>query len=519
MRTLKTLFALTILLLSGMFACKTDKNVVIINPGEITKTGQVDERFQSFNIEMAEIIGGNFWKPYDKMKADTAAKNSKQLDVGAAGSSLFQAMPPVDLYSSRLRILAKAIGPSYMRVSGTWANFTYFQDDDAPAAANPPKGFRGVLTRKEWKGVIDFSNSVDAKLITSFAVSEGVRDKDGVWTAVEAKKIAEFTKASGGNIVAAELFNEPNIPSAGAAPAGYNAQVFAKDIEAFRNFAKETLPGMLIAGPGSVGEGIKLLPEASMAMLSSNDLLSAEPKPQFDIFSYHFYGAVSQRCASMNKAFSTTPEEALTAGWLSKTDTVLEFNKQLRDKFVSGKPIWLTETADAACGGNPWAVTFLDCFRYIEQMGRLARGGVSVIFHNTLCASEYGLLDMETHLPRPHYWTAFLWAKLMGTDVYNAGTAIPGVDLFVHSLKGEAGGITLLVVNTNKEKVTLKIPAAGEQYTLTSSELQGKTVQLNGSELQLGSNDELPQVTGKPVKKGLLVLPPVSITFITFSKI
>jgi hypothetical protein len=30
----------------------------------------------------------------------------------------------------------------------------------------------------------------------------------------------------------------------------------------------------------------------------------------------------------------------------------------LRDRFEAGKPIWLTETADAACGGNPWAYTF-----------------------------------------------------------------------------------------------------------------------------------------------------------------
>ena len=40
------------------------------------------------------------------------------------------------------------------------------------------------------------------------------------------------------------------------------------------------------------------------------------------------------------------------------------------------------ETADAACGGNPWAVTYLDCFRYLDQMGRLAKNGVDVIFHN-----------------------------------------------------------------------------------------------------------------------------------------
>jgi hypothetical protein len=49
-----------------------------------------------------------------------------------------------------------------------------------------------------------------------------------------------------------------------------------------------------------------------------------------------------------------------------------------------------TETADAACGDNPWANTFLDTFRYLDQLGRLARQDVRVVAHNTLVASDYG---------------------------------------------------------------------------------------------------------------------------------
>ena len=40
--------------------------------------------------------------------------------------------------------------------------------------------------------------------------------------------------------------------------------------------------------------------------------------------------------------------------------------------------MWLTETAEAACGGNPWASTFLDTFRYLDQLGRLAKAGVKM---------------------------------------------------------------------------------------------------------------------------------------------
>ena len=34
-----------------------------LNPSTMPRTGSVDPRFQSYNVEMVEIIGGRFWKP------------------------------------------------------------------------------------------------------------------------------------------------------------------------------------------------------------------------------------------------------------------------------------------------------------------------------------------------------------------------------------------------------------------------------------------------------------------------
>jgi hypothetical protein len=83
-------------------------------------------------------------------------------------------------------------------------------------------------------------------------------------------------------------------------------------------------------------------------------------------------------------------------------------------------------------------------------------------------------------------------------------------------LKGKPGGIALLVINTNKDSVSIDIPSDAEQYTLTSKELQGTTVMLNGKELQLSANDALPEIKGNAVKQGNLVLPATSISFFTF---
>jgi heparanase 1 len=34
-----------------------------VAPSNMARIGTVDERFQSYNIEMIEVTGGRFWKP------------------------------------------------------------------------------------------------------------------------------------------------------------------------------------------------------------------------------------------------------------------------------------------------------------------------------------------------------------------------------------------------------------------------------------------------------------------------
>jgi len=67
----------------------------------------------------------------------------------------------------------------------------------------------------------------------------------------------------------------------------------------------------------------------------------------------------------------TSADEALSDDWLGRTDGTLAFYRAVRDRFMPGKPFWNTETADAACGGNPWAGTFLDTFRFLEENERV----------------------------------------------------------------------------------------------------------------------------------------------------
>ena len=502
-----------ILLISAATASGAAPAMMTIIPGNLPRIATVDDRFQSYNVEMAEVIGGDFWKPYSKKAPAKSNAPSTQFTVGQ-DPTMFEARPPVDLTNKRLRKLAAALGPAYVRVSGTWANSAYFQDNDDPPAA-APKGFQGVLTRAEWAGVVDFSHAVDARLVTSFAISEGVRDSAGIWTSDQAQRLSAYTKSIGGEIAAAELFNEPTMPAAGGAPPGYDASVFARDEAVFRAFVKTSIPSMLIAGPGSVGEGGMLVIPPSTPSLRSEDLLGTNPQPKFAIFSYHFYGAVSQRCESMGPNMGTTPAAALSEEWLARTERVFDFYEPLHARYAPYAPIWVTETADAACGGNPWGATFIDSFRYVDQMGRLAKLGVKAIFHNTLDASEYGLLDQSDFKPRPNYWAALLWRRLMGPVVLEAGQSREGLHLYAQCLRGQSGGVALVAINNSRTAATtLSLSKAAERYTLTAAPLQSGTVNLNGKELQLRANDDLPALDAERIPAGPIELAPASITFL-----
>jgi heparanase 1 len=250
-------------------------------------------------------------------------------------------------------------------------------------------------------------------------------------------------------------------------------------------------------------------------IIASSDLLSAAGAA-FDAFSFHVYPAVSNRCSKMGAAMGTTAASALSAEWLDRPQAIEAYYAGLRDRFDPGKPLWITETADSACGGNPWASTFLDTFRYLNQLGMMAHDGVQVVMHNTLDSSDYGLLHEGDFAPRPNFWAAVLWRRLMGTTVLRAEESpSPNLHLYAHCLRGVKGGVAILAINADqKEAQTLTVPYSSKKYVLSAEPLQSNRIRLNDTLLELGANDTLPALNGTSSPAGKIKMPPVTIMFI-----
>lgn len=462
----------------------------------------IDERYQSFQIGFSHLTGGETWRALEEMPA------MAERDFEA----IREARAPTDLGNARLRTLASALAPFYLRYSGTTANSVYFHDSDSPLPEAIPTGYTVMLTRERWRQAFAFARSVDAKVVTSFTNSEGVRDEASAWTPLMARPLLDYTSSIGEQIYAAELSNEPNAPEPPRIMRGFTASEYARDYAAFRQSTATLAPQMRVAGPGSVSLGIPGV--AAIGGTSAEEYAQAQPKPEFDIVSYHFYPALGSRCAPATSPQGIGVAAALDPEFLARPDAAFQQMRALRDAHAPSAPIWLTETGGAACGGLDWQPTFLDTFRYLDTHARLARQGLDAIFTHALISGTNGIIDERTLEPNASYWAAVLWRRLMGTGVLDTGEQRVGLHIYAHCLRGMTGGVAVLVINLNDRPEALRVSGEAQLYALTAAQMQDRSVRLNGTPLALTEQDQLPQMEPVTQRTGNITIAPTSSTFV-----
>lgn len=482
----------------------------------------VDERLMSYNVEMTEVTGGTFWKAYTpgQIAGTEEFRFSSELRDFTAMPDLMQYYPPIDLYNEKLRSLTKQLGPAWIRVSGSWATKTYY-DFDGTTGGKAPAGYASVLTREQWIGVLDFVKAVGGKLLISVSNCTGDHPNGGPLDLTQTQKIFDFSHAYGVDIDAAEFMNEPNMLEMSGAPKGYTAADYVRDQDIFNGWVREHYPECLIVGPcslvdGSMGDtdsksagaGIG----AMMKMCTTHDLMRGSRVP-LDVFSYHYYNGISERLAAMLPEGHWDGSAAHTDAYLAVAPENAKAYAPLRDQYVPGGQMWVTESGDAGGGGDTWASTYLDVLCTLNELGSFASITDGVIFHNTLASSDYGFLQHGSFDPRPNYFAVLLWNKLMGTTVYDCDNPnTEGAHVFCHSRRDGKPGIAYLIINNSLTGATeIHLPKAAERYTLSAETLRARTMLLNGKEL---TADALHEITPVAENKGTITLAPGSCTFL-----
>ena len=487
---------------------------VKLDPNKLTALREIDERLVSYNVEMTEVTGGTFWKAYTDAQVDGTEEFPVIKDWRDMGN-LQQWYDPIDTKNPRLIKLARELGTAWVRVSGTWANKTYY-DFDGHTGGKVPEGFQNLLTKDQWLSLLDFVKAVDGKLLVSIANCPGIHAANEPMPFDQAELLFRTSKEYGVPISAAEFTNEPNLIALSGLPQGYTAADHARDHDLFGAWLRENYPECLFVGPCTVGDidmfgigndGAGGGMAAGFEMVSTEQLLG-DYKVPMDVFSYHYYNGVSERGAAMGGHWPV--EACLTDRYLGVAASCTRQYTARRDKYVPGGQLWVTESGDAGCGGNTWASTYLDVPRTLNELGEFCTVTDGVIFHNTLASSDYGFLKHGTFEPRPNYFAVLLWNRLMGKTCYATGEEIrEGVHLYCHSRKdGKPGYVYLLINNSRTETTTLELPGEAQLYALTGcGKLRSRTMELGGKELVLGANDELPELEGVTVSGKVEVAP------------
>ncbi|MBQ7344382.1 MAG: beta-glucuronidase [Clostridia bacterium] len=497
-------------------------NLKLKNSG-LAKIRDINPRLMSYNVEMTEVTGGTFWKAYTEGQIAGTEEFPKLegFTNHTAMAGLMQYYPPIDTTSEKLISLAKAFGPVWVRVSGTWATKTYY-DFDGTTGGKAPEGYQSILTREQWTNILNFVKAVDGKLLVSASNCAGDHKDGGPLDLTQIKKLFALTDELGGKIDAFEFMNEPNMLQMSGAPVGYDFPDYVRDQDIANKWVRENYPECLIVGPCNTGmtEENDENPMGSgmgnmMKLGTVHDLMRGAEVPM-DVYSYHYYNGISERIASMVPNGHWPAEAAHTDAYLAVAPGICYNNLKPRDKYVPGGEMWVTESGDAGGGGDTWASTYLDVLRTLNELGSFCTLTNGVIFHNTLASSDYGFLQHGTFDPRPNYFAALLWTKIMGNEAYACeNPGVEGAHVYCHSRKDGKDGYAYLIVNNSLTDVTtLELPAEGELCELSGNgNMRSKVMYLNETPLVLGENNSLPALCGKKVS-GKVEIKPGSCAFV-----
>ncbi|XP_040012608.1 heparanase isoform X2 [Xiphias gladius] len=457
--------------------------------------------------------------------------------------------------SPRIRTLAKALTPAFLRFGGTRQDFMvftpqgYHQPDSGPTAGQscddpePPSWLeerlkdewaqrQAVLLREDrqrkYKRVkfteftVDllhsFTNCTGLDLI--FGLNALLRTADNTWNSSNARSLLRYCESRRYRM-SWELGNEPNSyeKKAGIRVDGYQ---LGQDFSHLREIMSES---RLYRDAGLYGPDIGQPRDHRTDMLEGFLKSGAEA---VDACTWHHY-YVNGRDTSLEDFLDPEVLDTLAL----KTNEVLE-----KVRLVSpGKTVWLGETSSAYGGGAPGlSDTFVAGFMWLDKLGLGARLGLGVVMRQVLVGyGSYHLVDNNLD-PLPDYWLSILYKRLVGPEVLKIAAFSDFVQsrrvrLYLHCSNKQSyrsGAVTLISLNLSKKPARISAPALISSSTVEAFVLQSdrpgeeglysRSVKLNGEVLKMVDDKTFPDLQGTRLPPAEhLQLPAYSLAFFVFT--
>lgn len=451
---------------------------------------EVGPRSLSVGLDFAQVAGGEFWDP------------TGGVDPGAVegGSAI---VAPYEFDRPELRERVAPLAPFLLRLGGTESDQLVYK-----AAGQQPGPGETLLTDEQWDDAMAFASAVDADVLVTLSATH--RTAAGTWDPAPARALIRRSVAAGDPVVGWALGNEPNYFTVNYG--GPTPEQLAADYEVFAGVVHELDPDALILGPSTAywptqGE---LVPALQPFLAGAGDSV--------DVVTWHCYPQQSERCPVALRPASA--EQALTAEFLAEVDTWAAEVEARRDALALGAPVWLLETGNAQCGGQPGlSETSRATFWWLDELGRMARRGQEVVVRWNLSGADYAVLREPDLAPNPDWWASLLWRRLMGTSVLDVAPSGSGLRVYAHcAADGTAGGVTALVLNLADAETTVSFdgvdPTDAQRYLVTTPDLGSRRLELEGQPLSLGDDGALPSLDGASLDPAWVTLPPTSFAFV-----
>jgi hypothetical protein len=473
-----------------------DPSAVVVTVDGSTPIATVDERFLSVGLDVAQVSGGRFWDPAGGVDPSATAGGGREVE-------------PYDLGRRRLVTLLSELAPAYLRLGGTASDSTYV-DIEGTTGGVPPDGFDEVLTAGQWDAVMGLVRRSGLDAVVTLDAGPGARDAAGVWREDRAEAVVRRAVERGDPVAAWALGNEPNY--FGLNFGGPGPTAFAADYRRFRAVVDALDPDALVLGPATA-----LWPGRGELFPVLEEFLAAGAGT-VDVVTWHYYPQQSERCPA--RFVPAEPDRALDPTFLSEFDVRASWVGQ-RAAAAGGRPVWLEETGNAQCGGQPGlSDRYLAGIWWLDQLGRAARHGQQVVVRWNVSGADYGLLREPDLDPNPDYWNSLLWRRLMGRTVLEATPPAewPTVVVYAHCTPGRQGSVTVLVLNLDPQHpVSLRLEGVGnsplDAYVLDAAEPLGREVRLNGRTLAL-VGDRVPALEPVRLTRASFEVPAASYAFV-----
>ncbi|GFP87304.1 heparanase-like protein 1 [Phtheirospermum japonicum] len=425
------------------------------------------------------------WWPHDKC-------NYNQCPWGNAG------ILNLDLENKILANAIKAFRALRIRIGGSLQDKVVYKVGSYPKKCSDFEkkderlfGFsKGCLNMHRWDSINKLFNETGAQMI--FGLNALTRKKKlksndtlmvGAWDHQNAFEFMNYTVSKGYNIDSYELGNELCGSGIGVR---VEAHQYAKDIKVLKKIVQKLYPD---SPPPNV-----LGPAGFYEKKWFNTFLKIVGPNVIDGLTHHIYnlGAGSDK-ELIKKVENGTYLDRVA-------ETYGNISSSIKAHGPWAKP-WVGESGGAYnSGGKQVSSSFANGFWYLDQLGMTSKFGNQVFCRQSLIGGNYGLLDTATFIPKPDYYGALLWSRLMGKNVLSAShNASKSLRVYSHCSKNTTG-ISLLIINlsnsTTFEVKVNKYAAANQrqEYHLTpeGDDILSEVVLLNGTPLKLTETSDIP---------------------------